>query len=90
METVTFTCTVPGNTLRWEPSDAARITVRSTSGLNVANVVSGYTVTLIAFNDTILTSTLSRTAENGLTVSCEYPLPVLTTIGSSIIRLVGK
>ncbi|XP_064403613.1 mucin-2-like isoform X2 [Halichondria panicea] len=89
METVTFTCTANGDFLRWEPSDAARtITVLSTSGLNVANVVSGYTVTLIAFNDTTLTSTLSRTAENGITVSCVDPLPTLTTIGSSTIRLV--
>ncbi|XP_064403457.1 uncharacterized protein LOC135348964 isoform X2 [Halichondria panicea] len=87
METVTFTCTVPGDSLRWELSDVARITVRSTSGLNVANVVSGYTVTLIAFNDTTLTSTLSRTTENEITVSCVDPVPVLTTIGSSTIRL---
>ncbi len=91
METVTFTCTANGDFLRWEPSDAARtITVLSTSGLNVANVVSGYTVTLIAFNDTTLTSTLSRTAENGTTVSCVGIVPTLTTIGSSTIRLVGE
>ena len=91
METVTFTCTAPGDSLRWIPSDADRITIRpTTSGLNVANVVSGYTVTLIAFNDTTLTSTLSRTAENGINVSCVDPLPTLTTIGSSTIQLVGK
>ncbi|XP_064402288.1 uncharacterized protein LOC135348062 isoform X2 [Halichondria panicea] len=89
METVTFTCTAPGDSLRWIPSDADRITIRpTTSGLNVANVVSGYTVTLIAFNDTTLTSTLSRTAENGINVSCVDPLPTLTTIGSSTIQLV--
>ena len=40
------------------------ITILSTSDLNVPIVVSGYTVTLIAFNDTTLTSTLSRTAGN--------------------------
>ncbi len=91
METVTFTCTAAGDSLRWEPSDVTRtITVLSTSGLNVANVVSGYTVTLIAFNDTTLTSTLSRTAENGITVSCVGFVPTLTTIGSSTIRLVGE
>ncbi len=90
METVTFTCTAPGEVLRWEPSDSRTITVRSTSGLNVANVVSGYTVTLIAFNDTTLTSTLSRTAENGITVSCVGVVLTLTTIGSSTIRLVGE
>ncbi len=50
----------------------------------------GYNATLIAFNDTTLTSTLSRTAENGITVSCVDPLPTLTTIGSSTIRLVGE
>ncbi|XP_064403419.1 mucin-2-like [Halichondria panicea] len=89
METVTFTCTAPGDFLRWEPSDATRpIAVRSTSDLNVASVVSGYTVTLIAFNDTTLTSTLSRTAKNGTTVSCVGIVPTLTTIGSSTIRLV--
>ncbi|XP_064401125.1 uncharacterized protein LOC135347183 isoform X3 [Halichondria panicea] len=89
METVTFTCTAAGDFLRWEPSDATRtIAVRSTSGLNVANVVSGYTVTLIAFNDTTLTSTLSRIAENGITVSCVGFVLTLTTIGSSMIRLV--
>ena len=90
METVTFTCTVPGDSLRWELSDVARITVRSTSGLNVANVVSGYTVTLIAFDSTTLTSTLSRTAKNGITVSCVGFVPTLTTIGSSMIRLAGE
>ncbi len=90
METVTFTCTAAGDSLRWEPSDVSRITVRATnSGVNVL-MQSGYTVTLIAFNDTTLTSTLSRTAENGITVSCVDPLPTLTTIGSSTIRLVGE
>ena len=90
METVTFTCTAPGDSLRWELSDVFRITVRSTSGLSVPNIVSGYTVTLIAFNDTTLTSTLSRIAENGINVSCVDPLPTLTTIGFSMIRLVGE
>ena len=91
METVTFTCTAAGDFLRWEPSDVTRtIAVRSTSDLNVASVVSGYTVTLIAFNDTTLTSTLSRTAKNGTTVSCVGIVPTLTTIGSSTIRLVGE
>ncbi len=90
METVTFTCTAAGDSLRWVPSDVSLITIRSTSGLNVPNVVSGYTVTLVAFNDTTLTSTLSRTAENGITVSCVGFVPTLTTIGSSTIRLVGE
>ncbi len=91
METVTFTFTAPGEVLRWEPSDATRmITVCSTSGLNVANVVSGYTVTLIGFNDTTLTSTLSRTAENGITVTCVGIVLTLITIGSSTIQLVGE
>ena len=91
METVVFTCTAPGDFLRWEPSDATRtITVRSTSGLNVANVVSGYTVTLIGFNDTTLTSTLSITAENGITVTCVGIVLTLNTIGSSTIQLVGE
>ncbi len=90
METVTFTCTVPGDSLRWEPSNSRTIAIRSTSGLNVPIAVSGYTVTLTAFDNTTLTSTLSRTAENGITVSCVDPVPVLTTIGSSTLVLVGE
>ena len=96
METVTFTCTAPGDSLRWVPSDVSRITIRpTTSGLNVPLMPQpGYTVTLIAFNDTTLTSTLSRTAENGITVSCVGgfvdSLLTQTTIGSSTIRLVGE
>ncbi|XP_064402602.1 uncharacterized protein LOC135348343 isoform X2 [Halichondria panicea] len=88
-ELVTFTCTAPGNSLRWEPSDVSRITVRSTSNISMLLMHSGYTVTLIAFNDTTLTSTLSRTAENGITVSCVDPQPTLTTIGSSMIQLIN-
>ncbi len=90
METVTFTCTAPGDSLRWVPSDVSRINVRSTTDINMMLIHTGYTVTLIAFNDTTLTSTLSRTAENGITVSCVDPLPTPTTIGSSMIRLVGE
>ncbi len=92
METVTFTCTVRGDSLRWVPSDVSRITILATnSGVNVPLMPQpGYTVTLIAFNDTTLTSTLSRTAENGITVSCEGLVPTLTTIGYSMIRLVGE
>ncbi len=90
METVTFTCTVAGNLLRWEPSGVTDIDVPSNAEINVPEMRSGYTVRLIAANDTTLTSTLSRTAENGITVSCVDPLPTLTTIGSSTIRLVGE
>ena len=97
METVTFTCTAPGDSLKWEPSDVSRITIRpTTSGVNVPLMPQpGYTVTLIAFNDTTLTSTLSRTAENELNVSCVGggfvdSLLTQTTIGSSTIRLVGE
>ena len=91
METVTFTCTAPGDSLRWSPSDVTSITILSSLGLNVPLMQSDYTVTLIAFNDTTLTSTLSRTEENGITVSCvELSITTLTTIGSSTIRLVGE
>ncbi len=90
METVTFTCTAPGDFLRWVLSDVTPITILSTLGLNVPLMQSGYTVTLIAFNDTTLTSTLSRTAQNGITVSCLGFVLTLTTIGSSTIRLVGE
>ena len=90
METVAFTCTAPGEVLRWESNVARTITVCSTSSdLNVPIVVSGYTVTLIAVDNATLTSTLSRTAENGITVSCVGFMPV-STIGSSMIRLVGE
>ncbi|XP_064395903.1 uncharacterized protein LOC135342941 [Halichondria panicea] len=88
MDTVTFTCTALGDALRWEPSDVTSITILSTSDLNVPIGVSGYTVTLIAANDTILTSNLSRTAKNGITVSCVGFVPTLNTIGSSTINLV--
>ena len=91
-ETITFTCTVPGESVRWEPSDVTRITVR-----NIADIINeplmpqpGYTVTLIAFNDTSLTSTLSRTAEDGITVSCIAVTPTITTIGSTTIDLIGE
>ncbi|XP_064402132.1 uncharacterized protein LOC135347907 isoform X5 [Halichondria panicea] len=88
METVTFTCIAAGNLLRWEVSDSDdTIEILSTSDLNVPIGVSGYTVTLIAFNDTTLTSTLSRTAESVITVSCVGLMPV-GTIGSITIRLV--
>ena len=90
METVTFTCIAAGNLLRWEVSDSDdTIEILSTSDLNVPIGVSGYTVTLIAFNDTTLTSTLSRTAESVITVSCVGLMPV-GTIGSITIRLVGE
>ncbi len=75
METVTFTCTAPGDSLRWVPSDVTPISILSTSDLDVPIVVSGYTVTLIAVDNTTLTSTLSRTAENGITVSCVGVVP---------------
>ncbi len=77
--------------MRWAPSDVTDITVLSTLGLNVPQMQSDYTVTLIAFNDTTLTSTLSKTAVNRITVSCvELSMPDLTTIGSSTISLVGE
>ncbi|XP_064403372.1 uncharacterized protein LOC135349149 [Halichondria panicea] len=85
METVTFTCTANGDILIWDlPGN--RITVLTTSDPLVMQ--SGYTVTLIAFDNDTLTSTLSRTAENGITVSCSEIVSTLTTIGSSTIRLV--
>ncbi len=90
METVTFTCTAPGDILRWEPSDTSILfTVRSTD-TNEPQEQFGYTVTLNAVNNTTLTSTLSRIAENGITVSCVGVVLTLTTIGSSTIRLVGE
>ncbi len=88
METVTFTCTVVGDSLRWVLSDVTDIDILSTLDLNVPLMRSGYTVTLIAANNTTLTATLSRTAENGITVSCVDPPTI--TIGSSMIQLVGE
>ncbi len=87
METVTFTCTANGDILIWDlPGN--RITVLTTSDPLVMQ--SGYTVTLIALDNDTLTSTLSRTAENGITVSCLEIVSTLTTIGSSTIRLAGE
>ncbi len=88
-ETVTFTCTVNGTSMRWEPSDVDRITVRTTLyNLNEPLMPrTGYTVSLIAFTDTTITSTLSRTAENGITVTCTVPFPTLTIVGSSTINV---
>ncbi len=91
METVTFTCTAPGDRMNWEASDVDRITIRNSAGLHVLYMPQpGYNVTLTAFTDTSLTSTLSRVAEDGITVSCEDPLPTLTIIGSTTISLVGE
>ena len=92
METVTFTCTVPGDSMRWEPSDASsRIAILAPGELNMPDTnVPGYTVTLTAFNETSLTSTLTRRAENGITVTCVDPQPTLTIIGSSTIQLAGR
>ena len=92
METVTFTCTVPGDSMRWEPSDvSSRIAVLAPGELNMPDMpVPGYTVTLTAFNETSLTSTLTRRAGNGITVTCVDPQPTLTTIGSSTIQLAGR
>ena len=91
-ETITFTCTVPGESVRWEPSDVTRITFRNTADIiNVPLMPQpGYTVTLIAFTDTTITSTLSRTAEDGITVECIATTPTITTIGSTTIDLVGE
>ncbi len=92
METVTFTCTVTGDTVRWEASDVSRITVRSTIyNLNEPLMPRpGYTVTLTAFNDTSLTSTLSRVAEDGITVSCVTSTQTITTVGSTTISVVSE
>ncbi len=93
METVTFTCTVPGDRMNWETSDlvAPQITIRNSTDLNAPLMPRpGYTVTQTAFTDTTITSTLSRVAEDGIIVSCVDPLPILTTIGSSTISLVGE
>ncbi len=90
METVTFTCTVNGNRISWEPSNVSRINLRNSSNINVPLMPQpGYTLMLIAFNDTTITSTLSRTAEDGINVSC-VDLLTLTTIGSTTINLTGE
>ncbi len=93
METVTFTCTAPGSSLRWQPSDVDRITIRNTAELNVLFMLAthpGYTITLTGSNATSLTSALSRVAVDGITVSCIATTPTLTTIGSTTIHLAGE
>ena len=91
MSTVTFTCTILGDVLRWEPSDVSNIVVStSTTPLNMPEMpIPGYTVTLTAFNETSLTSTLSRRAEDGITVTCQDPRTA-TLIGSQTIKLAGE
>ncbi len=91
METVTFTCTVPGDSIRWQLSDVSRITIRNSTDLNVPIPTRpGYTVRQTAFTDTTITSTLSRAAEEGIIVSCIVTMPTLTTIGSTTIHLAGE
>ena len=90
MERVIFTCTATGTSLKWSLSDAPNIDVDSElSPLNMPEMpVPGYTVTLTAINDTSLTSTLSRVAENGVMVTCLDPPN--DEIGSATIQLAGK
>ena len=88
--TVTFTCTSPVNILLWELSDVESITVDTRfTPLNMPEMPQpGYTVTLTAFNETSLTSTLTRRAENGITVTCVDPSSV--EIGSETIQLASE
>ncbi len=91
MERVTFTCTAPGDRLRWSPSDVDHITIRNTANINEPLMPQpGYIVRVTAFTDTTMTSTLSRVAEEGITVSCIAITPTLTTIGSTTIHLAGE
>ena len=77
--------------MRWSPSDVSVVTVSTSEAINVSTGVRDhYTVTLTAFTDTTITSTLSRTAEDGITVSCVDPTPNVTAVGSTMIRLVGE
>ncbi|XP_064400519.1 uncharacterized protein LOC135346723 [Halichondria panicea] len=87
MEIVTFTCTSPGTLISWSLSDLSVniIVDRGINELNMALMQQGYTVTLTAFNNTSLTSTLSRTAENGVRVTCLDPPN--DEIGSTTIQL---
>ncbi len=90
MKSVTFTCTAPGSSLRWSTSDAPNINVNS--GFTPLNIplmpIPPYTVILTAFNDTSLTSTLSRIAENGVIVTCLDPPN--DVIGATTIQLTGE
>ena len=94
-ETVTFTCTVTANRMRWEILNVTQITLLNTAGLNEPMMPQpGYTVTLTAVNDTILTTILSvsRLAEDSrsITVSCIDLLPTRTIIGSTNVSLTGE
>ena len=90
MTTVTFTCTSPGNLLRWDPSDVSRFDVDTRfTPINMPEMPQpGYTVTLTALNETSLTSTLTRRAENGITVTCLDSSNV--EIGSETIQLASE
>ncbi len=91
IETVTFTCTVPGDTLVWEVSDANRVVVTTSDYILIESVLlrSVYTMTLTAFDNATATFTVSRAAVNGITFSCMSLTTTLTVIGSTTINVVG-
>ncbi len=77
--------------MNWDTSDQTRITIRNTADLNEPLMPQlGYTVTLTALTDTTMTSTLSRIAEDGITVSCIAITPIVATVGSTTINVAGE
>ena len=98
---VRFHCTVPGNSLRWFPSDRdcsiKYVEGARGSGFGTETVVeegqvdqsTGYSWTWKVFNDSVV-STLHRRADllNGITVSCVDQHHVV--IGSSTVQLASK
>ncbi len=94
MEMVTFTCTAPGTNLRWSISDVF-LDIDIDPAFTPFNMplmtdtVPPYTFTLIAFDNISLTSTLSRIAENGITVICLNPR-TSNNFGSETIQLAGE
>ena len=79
-ESITFTCTVPGVEVFWEPPGVSRITITPSS---TESVIEGlYTATLLSSNATSITSTLLTTARDGVTVEC-------LTVGSVTIQVAG-
>ena len=78
-ETVTFSCTVPGVEVFWDPNDANLISINPMS----SPVTEGqYTAIFISSNATSITSSLSTTARDDVMVEC-------LSVGSVTIRVAG-
>ena len=79
-ELVTFTCTVPGVEVFWDPGGENRISINILSTTSITEGL--FTATLLSSNATSITSTLLTTARDDVTVEC-------LTVGSVTIQVAG-